>query len=98
MSALILPAFNSIKVRLKRVLVLLPSVEVASFNSIKVRLKLRWLFAQHNFYGPFNSIKVRLKPLSTRQIQTLFAFQFHKGAIETGGERADAVFIVLSIP
>ena len=78
--------FNSIKVRLeRRCAIQLPS-QYCYFNSIKVRLELHPILNQLANLDNFNSIKVRLELVMMRMINLINEFQFHKGAIRTGGQ------------
>ena len=64
----ILGYFNSIKVRLKQLSMLVLLCFLSYFNSIKVRLKLSMDLNTINPITYFNSIKVRLKLEGLRPI------------------------------
>ena len=90
--------FNSIKVRLKLLLILLPNQANVYFNSIKVRLKLHHTLIPLDYIQYFNSIKVRLKPTLLHLHHLPLPFQFHKGTIKTS-QTSHLVFpIYISIP
>ena len=57
----------------------------AHFNSIKVRLELPQKTSLKSAIRYFNSIKVRLEPAIFVSLSFSRPFQFHKGAIRTGG-------------
>ena len=77
--------FNSIKVRLERIILLVFFLPLSYFNSIKVRLEPTCPTTRQLMLLYFNSIKVRLERCSafiTRKRAK--PFQFHKGTIRTG--------------
>ena len=83
--------FNSIKVRLKRIVYNSSLETVLNFNSIKVRLKqfIKVVRMFEELY--FNSIKVRLKRLQKVVVFYTFIFQFHKGTIKTERDRLGVI-------
>ena len=80
----ILPYFNSIKVRLRRAAGLNPDLMYSQFQFHKGTIETNIVF-QHSVCSIkyFNSIKVRLRPSYSADYSGIAKFQFHKGTIET---------------
>ena len=75
--------FNSIKVRLERLLRRVQHLRSIYFNSIKVRLEHLDATQDQVDDGDFNSIKVRLERGRHQTADGSKVFQFHKGTIRT---------------